>query len=91
MTATRSPVRSWSWRQPAEWKVVPVKVSSPGRSGMAGSASGPFPRTTTSAVTAPAEVSRRQGDAFPSHAAERTSAPNRVRSSTPRCSAVRRR
>jgi hypothetical protein len=91
MTATRSPVRSWSWRQVAEWNIVPVNDSSPGRSGMAGSARGPLPRTTTSAVSGPVAVSRRQDAPPASHDADRTSAPKRVRATTPRSSAVRRR
>ena len=32
-TATRSPSRSWSWSQRAEWKVVPSKRSRPGQVG----------------------------------------------------------
>ena len=30
ITATRSPVRSWSWSQRAEWNIVPVNVVEPG-------------------------------------------------------------
>ena len=51
MTATRSPRRSWSWSQRAEWNAVPSKSSSPGMSGMFGRFSCPRPDTTTSATT----------------------------------------
>ena len=33
ITATRLPVRSTSWRQRAEWKAGPAKLSQPGMSG----------------------------------------------------------
>jgi hypothetical protein len=45
MTATRSPVRSWSWRQREEWNVVPANRSSPGRSGTDGSDKAPVALT----------------------------------------------
>ena len=51
IAATRSPVTSWSWSQRAEWKTVPSKRSSPGRSGTRGSASGPTPAIRTRAST----------------------------------------
>lgn len=78
MTATRSPVRSWSWRQRAEWKVVPSKVSSPGSVGYFGSQSGPVPETRACAVRLPRAVSTCQRCVASSHRASMTSAPVRT-------------
>ena len=67
--ATRRPRRSWSWFQRAEWKLVPSNVSSPGSSGVRGSASGPMPDTRTRAVNGPWSVSSRQRRSSSSHSA----------------------
>ena len=48
ITATRSPVRSWSWSQRAEWNTVPVNSSKPGMSGSSGLPNIPTAPTTTS-------------------------------------------
>ena len=76
--ATRSPVRSWSWSQRAEWKTLPSKRSIPGRSGMLGSVSGPIPAISTRALTGPSEVSTVQRPASSSHAASVTVVPSRI-------------
>ena len=72
-TATRSPVRSWSWFQCAVWKVVPSKRSRPGRSGTHGSLSRPGAATSTRAESRPAEVSMSQRPRVGSQVASRSS------------------
>ena len=57
MTATRSPVRSWSWSHWALWKIVPGKSSMPGTAGSFGSARPPKPAMSTRAVSSPVVVS----------------------------------
>ncbi len=48
-TATRLPVRSWSWSQRAEWNACPANVSMPGSVGVTGRLSCPVASTTASA------------------------------------------
>jgi hypothetical protein len=60
ITATRSPLRSWSWFQRAEWKTVPAKSRNPGMSGMLGSLSGPAADTRIWALNLPRAVSINQ-------------------------------
>jgi hypothetical protein len=91
ITATRSPLRSWSWSQRAEWNTVPAKSPSPGRSGTDGSLSGPMPATSTRATISPCEVAMRQRWASSSHRAPWTSWPKRMWGRTPKRSAQPRR
>ena len=56
ITAMRSPVRSWSWSQAAEWKTFPVKDSMPAKGGSFGPLSAPAAETRTSAVSSPSVV-----------------------------------
>ena len=91
ITATRSPARSWSWSQRAEWKVVPAKLSRPGRSGTSGSDSGPWAVISTSALSGPCEVSISQRAWDSSHSADCSSVSNRMCPTTPKRAATSRR
>jgi hypothetical protein len=75
ITATRSPARSCSWFQRAEWKISPPNVSRPGISGISGSWSGPVAEMMTRAVIGPSLVSTRQPCSASSHAASVASTP----------------
>jgi hypothetical protein len=83
MTATRSPDRSWSWFQAAEWKVVPAKFSIPGITGMLGADSGPIAEISRSAVRLPRSVSIVQRDVASSQCADVIALRSRTRGSTP--------
>jgi hypothetical protein len=87
--ATRLPRRSSEWSQRAECTVGPVNVSSPGKSGIFGSTSGPVPEIRTFAVMGPTDVSIRQRRASSSHAASSTSVFNRIFDRTPKRSTTR--
>src|SRR6478752_1547580 len=68
-TATRSPLRSCESSQRAECMIVPAKLSSPGRSGYAGSASAPAAEISTWARKVPTGVGpARGGDLGPEDA-----------------------
>ena len=73
MTATRSPVTSWSSSQAAVWNAAPLKLSSPGMDGIEGSDRPPTPATTTCAVSSPWLVCSRQWPASSSQSAPVTS------------------
>jgi hypothetical protein len=53
IAATRSPPKSWSWSQVAEWKAAPSKLSAPGMSGIIGLLSAPVPRIRSCASRSP--------------------------------------
>jgi len=74
-TATRSPASGWSWSHRAEWKILPVKRSSPGSTGVAGSDSPPAPEMSTRAVRRPQEVWMVQRPAPSSQAASSSAQP----------------
>jgi hypothetical protein len=79
ITATRRPVRSWSWFQRAEWKVVPSKESRPGIGGIEGRLSCPNPEITTAArSSSPVVVVRTHSVASWSHTAAAISVPKLV-------------
>ena len=78
ITATRSPRRSWSWSQRAEWNVAPPNVPSPAIWGRCGSVSEPGAATSTRAESGPAEVSSAQRPASSSQSAPVTLVPNRI-------------
>jgi hypothetical protein len=90
MTATRRPVRAWSWFQFAVWNVVPANVSRPGRSGIAGSLSGPGAAMTTSAVYSPRSVVTCQWLATSSQRASVTAQSVSMWGRRPKSSAMRR-
>lgn len=91
MTATRSPVRSWSWSHAAEWNVVPAKRSRPGASGSLGSLSGPLAMMSTVAVWVPAGVSISHRPVSATHRASMSGVWKRTWRTTSWSSAVRRR
>ncbi len=91
ITATRSPLRSWSWSHSAEWKALPVKLSRPGTSGRLGSLSGPWAAISTSAVSSPCELSSRHRPRSASQSAPSSSWSKRMCGITPKRSAQSRR
>ena len=84
ITATLRPVRSRSWFQAAEWKTSPSKDSSPGSSGVLGTARMPAPHTSTSAVSGPAAVSSSQRERSSLQRASVTPWPRRIRGVMPK-------
>ena len=78
ITATRSPRRSWSWSQRAEWNVAPPNVPRPAIWGRCGSVSDPGAAISTRADTGPPEVSSVQRPASSSQSAPLTLVPNRI-------------
>jgi hypothetical protein len=81
ITPTRSPARSWSQSQRAEWNLVPANESRPGMSGQLSSLNMPRPATTTSnSKVSPGAVSTRQTARASSHTADVTSVSKRMRS-----------
>ncbi len=90
-TATRRPVRSWSWFQSAVWNVTPSKVSRPGMSGIAGSLRKPGAAIRRSAVNGPCVVSTCQTPRSSSHCAPVIVQSKWMRSRTPKRSDTSRR
>ncbi|CAB4936937.1 unannotated protein [freshwater metagenome] len=89
MTATRSPVRSWSQSHCAEWNIGPAKSRRPSMSGHERSLNIPIALTTMSAVrVAPSSSVRVHVADASSHTARCTPLPNRTWGSTPYCSAT---
>ena len=92
ITATRSPLRSWSWSQRGGVEAsCPRSCRGPGCRAARARSGRPSPPTSTSALSGPCEVSSRQRWASSSHAAPVTSWPKRMYGITPKSSAQRRR
>src|SRR5919107_1259812 len=82
--ATRWPARSTEWSQRAEWNAGPANLSSPGKSGIFGSTSGPVALTSTFARSGPCEVSSSHSSPF-----QRAACTSHRRRSRDRCCSAR--
>ena len=91
ITATRLPSSECSWFHCAEWNIVPANVSIPSISGSFGSANGPGPAISISALSSPAPVSIRHTCSSSSQRAAVTSWWKRTCSSMPCSRQTRRR